>query len=108
MKRLLISLSFLVFAGSANADMASYNSDMPRYDTSGMTCDEVHAALQSSGKAILQWHSSTGMPRWGKYMAAPSGCKMQQIPGHARVPTSDTKSCVVNTCINYGRSVNRM
>jgi hypothetical protein len=108
MKRLLIVVPLLLLDGIARADMASYSTAMPRHDITNMTCDEVHSVLQSEGKAIMRWHSSKGMPRWGKYVAGPWKCSMQQIPGKARLSTSDTKSCVVTVCNGYGRSANRM
>ena len=107
MKRPLVLIPLLLAAGAANADMASYSAAMPRYDIAGMTCDELHEAMQSSGKAILHWQSSSGMPRWGKYVSGPQQCSMQQIPTRARVATSDTKSCMVTVCNNYGRSLAR-
>lgn len=108
MKRLLIVLPFLLLAGAASADMTSYSAAIPRHDITNMTCDEVHSLLQSEGKAILRWRSSTGMPRWGKYVSGRGACSMQQIPGTARLRTTDTRSCVVTVCNGYGRSNNRL
>jgi hypothetical protein len=81
MKRLLMILPLLLLASGANADMASVSARIPRHDISGMTCDQVQAALQSSGKAILRWPSKNvpGMMRYGKYMSGPQA-KCRRFP----------------------------
>jgi hypothetical protein len=72
-----------------------------------MTCDEIRAALDSSGSAILQWRSSSGMPRYGRYMSPDRSCKMQQIKSMTTVKASDG-SCRVAACGTYGKSPTRM
>src|SRR5262245_25547291 len=87
MKRYLTVLPLLFVASTANADMASYSASMTRIDISGMTCAEVQDALQSSGKALLMWHSKSGLPRYGRYVPNDGFCKMQQILVRASVST---------------------
>ena len=103
MKRLLVSLPMLFVATAASADMTNYSANMKRNDISNMTCAEVQSELRS-GSRVLSWHSKSGMPRWGKYMSENSSCKMQQMKVRASVATSDTKSCRVYQCSQYGRS----
>jgi hypothetical protein len=106
MRHLLMMLPLLFAATGAEADMASYSAKMPRYDISNMTCDEVHAALQSSGKAVLWWHNKAGLPRYAKYIDPGQACKMEQYKTRTAVGTTDAKSphaCRVIQCSNYGR-----
>jgi hypothetical protein len=107
MKRLLLALPFLFLAQAADADMAGHSANMPRYDISNMTCEEIRAALDSSGSAILKWRSSSGMPRYGKYMSPDRSCKMQQIKSMTTIKASDG-SCRVAACGTYGKSPTRM
>ena len=99
MKRLLMTLSFMLLAGAATEKHMSMD----------MTCAEVKAALQSDGKASLRWPSSKvdGMMRYGTYVAGRQMCKMQGIAIRVRVPASDTKNCIVVQCSQYGRSVGK-
>jgi hypothetical protein len=109
MKRFLMILPMLFVATAAGADnvtthnMANYSLSMPRMDISNMDCAQVQSELQSQGKAILWWHSKTGMPRYGKYVSSDASCKMQQFRFRTSVATADTKSCRVHQCNNYGR-----
>ena len=105
MKRFPIILPLLFAATAASADMQSYSANMRRMDPSGMTCAELQSELES-GSAVLTWTSSSGMPRWGKYMSQSGSCKMQNMKARTSVKTSDG-SCVVYTCNQYGRSPNR-
>jgi hypothetical protein len=107
MKRLLLAFPFLLLAHQASADMATMSANMPRHDITNMTCDEIHAALDSDGSAIFHWTSSSGMPRWAKYMSPNRSCKMQQIKGMTTLKASDG-SCRVATCSTYGKSPTRM
>ena len=115
MKRFLLILPVLFAATAAGADdvtthsMANYSSSMPRMDISNMDCAQVQAELQSQGKAILWWHSKSGLPRYGKYVATGSACKYQQFWYRASVGTTDMKSphaCQVQQCNNYGKPAN--
>jgi hypothetical protein len=101
MKRLLTKLPLLLLVvGEANA--------MEKHDTMNMTCAEVQAALQSGGKAHLRFPSKVdGMMRYGNFVAGRQMCKMQQIAMWTKVPASDTKSCVVVQCSQYGRSISK-
>ena len=101
MKRLLMTLPFALLAGSATA--------MEKHMSMDMTCAEVKAALQSEGKAKMMWPSRKveGMMRYGTFVGGRHMCKMQQIAIRARVPTSDTKNCMVVQCSQYGRSVSK-
>jgi hypothetical protein len=106
MNRFLIILPMLLAASAASADMASLEASMPRIDISNMDCAQVQSELQSQGKAILWWHSKTGMPRYGKYVSSDAACKMQQFRFRTSVATTDTKSCRVHQCNTYGRPAN--
>ena len=63
MKRLLMTLPFMLLAGAAGA--------VEKHMVSDMTCEETKAALQSEGKALMMWHSKKvpGMMRYGMYHA---------------------------------------
>jgi len=115
MKRFLITLPILFVASTASADdvtthsMANYSSNMPRMDISNMDCAQLQSELQAQGKAILWWHSKTGLPRYGKYVATGSACKNQQFWFRASVGTTDAKApraCQVQQCNGYGRPAN--
>ena len=106
MKRLLIIVPILLAARTASADMQGFSDNTRRMDISRMTCAQLQSELQS-GSAVLTWTSKSGMPRWGKYMSQNGSCKMQQIKSRASVATSDTRSCRVYQCNQYGRSPSR-
>jgi hypothetical protein len=98
MKRLLMMLPLLLLAGEATA--------LEKHMVNEMTCEQVKAALQSEGKALMRWHSKNvpGMMRYGMYHAGRHMCKNQQIAMRVRVSASDTKDCIVVQCSQYGRS----
>ena len=99
MKRRLMMLPLLLLAGQATA--------VEKHMVNEMTCEQVKAALQSEGKALMRWHSKNvpGMMRYGMYHAGRHMCKNQQIALRVRVEASDTKDCIVVQCSGYGRSV---
>ena len=100
MKRLLMTLPFVLLACAASA--------MEKHMSMDMTCAEVKAALQSEGKSQMRYPAKVdGMMRYGTYVAGRQMCKMQQIAIRARVPASDTKNCIVVQCSQYGRSVGK-
>jgi hypothetical protein len=112
MKRFLIILPVLFAATAAGADdmtthsMARLNSEMPRMDISNMDCAQLQSEMASHGKAILWWHSKSGLPRYGKYVSSEASCKNQQFRFRTAVGTTDMKSphaCPVIQCNNYGR-----
>jgi hypothetical protein len=82
MKRLLMTLPFVLLAGAATA--------MEKHMSMDMTCAEVKASLQSEGKAEMMWPSKKveGMTRYGTYVAG-------------------RQMCMVAQCSQYGRSVGK-
>ena len=101
MKRLLMMLPLLLLAGQATA--------VEKHMVNEMTCEQVKAALQSEGKALMRWHSKNvpGMMRYGMYHAGRQMCKNQAIATRVRVSASDTKDCIVVQCTQYGHSITK-
>ena len=71
-----------------------------RYQTMRMTCDQVHAALQSDGAAILRWQSKGGsnLPRYDRYVVDSGFCNVDEFTRYAGVPTKDNPACGVYKC----------
>jgi len=101
----------LLAATAANASMMEDASvKLHRVHISDMSCDEVHDALQDSRKALLTWHSKSGRPRYGMYIASDGWCKGQQYKSRQSVGTTDMKwpnGCQVIQCNNPSRPPSR-
>jgi hypothetical protein len=97
MKRLSMIIPILLIAGEAAA--------LEQLESKKMTCEELKAALRSEGKALIRYPSSrvAGMTRYDMYVGGKQFCMRLQFVARATVPTSDTKSCVVERCIHYGK-----
>ena len=78
MRRLLMMLPILLLAGQATG--------VEKHMVTEMTCEQVKAALQSEGKALMRWHSKNvpGLMRYGMYHAGRQMCRNQAVAHHAR------------------------
>jgi hypothetical protein len=92
MKRVAIALPMMLIA----ADDASAIS---RYDIAGMSCDRVHAIIQSEGAAILRYRGRTGLPLYDRYVTSRRYCQSSEVTDTVSVPTADTQSCPFKRCI---------
>ena len=111
MKRVLMIFPLLLAANASIAsEMTSSSASMTRVHISDMTCAEVQEVLQSSRKALLQWHSKSGMLRYGMYIPKDGWCRNQQYKSRTAVGTTDMKSphaCPVMQCNNFSRPPSR-
>lgn len=93
MKRaVLIAFSLSLVSGQALA--------ISRYNSQGMTCDRIQAAIKSEGAAILRYSSMRvpGLPLYDRYVANGSYCSFGEYAELTSVPASDTRSCLVLYC----------
>ena len=86
-----IALSVVFLATDASA--------ISRYDVDTMTCDRVHAIVQSEGAAILRYRSSqNGITLYDRYVSDRTYCRRTQEIDQVGLPTSDRASCPVYKC----------
>ena len=92
MRMLLAALAVIVASSEAYA--------ISRYQTTGMSCGQVRAALQREGAAILRWQSKrvAGVPLYNRYVANSRFCAMDERAVIATVPTRDDDACWVRKC----------
>jgi hypothetical protein len=71
-----------------------------RYETPGMSCDQVQAAVARDGVAILRYRSTRNpsLPLYDRYVANESFCPFDEYAQLATVPASDTGQCRVLKC----------
>lgn len=102
MKRLLTILPLLLIVSQAGA--------IERYNMHEMTCEQVKAALQSEGKALLRSPASRpeGMMKYGMYVPSRTSCgnSAQNWAQTTHIKTSDG-TCVVYRCVTITRSTPR-
>jgi hypothetical protein len=80
----------LLATGAANAlMMEDYSARLNRVHISDMSCAQVQDALSGSSKALLTWHSKSGMARYCMYIAKDGWCRNQLIKGRGTVGTTD-------------------
>ncbi len=93
-KILIFGVLILTCATTSALAVASYN-------TAGMSCARVQAALRSQGTALLRYPSqrTRGLTLYDYY--APDGrrCKKGGVGRRATVPASNTRACPVYRCV---------
>ena len=96
MKRLLLAAVLSLMAFDAFA--------VNRYQTTGMSCASVQAALQRDGRAILSYGApdNPSLQRYDRYVKDNSMCGPGSIAQRFSVPAADTKSCRVAKCVRSG------
>ena len=89
--RAAIALSAVFLATDASA--------ISRYDVGNMSCDRVHAIMQSEGAAILRYRSpQNGLTLYDRYVSDRTYCRRTQDLDQVGLPTSDRASCPVYKC----------
>ncbi|MGI6852022.1 hypothetical protein [Mesorhizobium sp. 1B3] len=71
-----------------------------RYNSQGMTCGRVHAAIRNEGAVILRYSSKSNpsLPLYDRYVLHDGFCSYGEYAKYASVPTRDTPSCPVYKC----------
>ena len=95
MKVLLTALGIALIASQAHA--------ISRYQSTGMSCDEVRSVISEEGAVILRWQSKTvaNLPRFDRFVSDSRFCSSNEITAFASVPTSDSRACTVKKCEPY-------
>ena len=76
--------------------LATDASAISRYDIGNMTCDRVHAVVQSEGAAILRYRSpQNDITLYDRYVSDRTYCRRTQDIDQVGLPTSDSASCSV-------------
>ena len=91
MKRIALVLVSMLITADASA--------ISRYNVDKISCDRVHAIIQSEGAAILRYRGRTGLTLYDRYVSSRRYCPGSQITETVGVPTADTRSCPVDHCI---------
>jgi hypothetical protein len=98
MTRLLtIALAAMTLAAPAHA--------ISRYNSQGMSCNAVQAAVQREGEVILRWRSARNptLPLYDRYVSGGRFCAVGEVAVGSSVPTRDDRSCYVLKCSSYER-----
>ena len=92
--RTAIIAAVLALAATSQASAIS------RYNTQGMSCGSVQAAVKSEGAVILRYASANtpNMTLYDRYVAHGGYCDPDQAVRAFGVPTSDSASCPVLKC----------
>jgi hypothetical protein len=91
MKRIALVLVLMLIAADAAA--------ISRYNIHKMSCERVHAIVQSEGAAILRYRGRTGLTLYDRFVSSRRYCPGSQTTETVAVPTTDTRSCPVDHCI---------
>ncbi len=93
MKTILLFAVVYMFAEYAHA--------MNRYNTRGMSCTQVQAALKRDGIAQLQYAApdNPGIPLYDTFVSATRFCRSSDMSKPAYVTARDTKKCKVRQCV---------
>ena len=91
MKRSTLVLPLMVIATDASA--------ISRYDIDNMSCDRVHAIIQSEGAAILRYRGRSGLTLYDRYVSSSRYCQGGETTDSVSVPTADSRSCLVERCV---------
>jgi hypothetical protein len=91
MKRSLLVLPLILMAGDASA--------ISRYNIDRMSCDRVHAIIESEGAAILRYRGRSGLTLYDRYVSSRRYCPGSQTTETVGVPTADVRSCPVDHCV---------
>ncbi|TPW25870.1 hypothetical protein [Pararhizobium mangrovi] len=71
-----------------------------RYETTALSCDQVHAVIAHDGAAILQYTApDSGLPIYDRYVANGNYCEAYSVPERDTILTNDTPSCPVYHCM---------
>ncbi|RST81044.1 hypothetical protein EJC49_24200 [Aquibium carbonis] len=97
MKVLLIALAATMLAAPAHA--------ISRYNSQGMSCGQVQAAVQREGAVILRYRSARNpsLTLYDRYVSGGRFCSVGEVAVGSSVPTRDDRSCYVLTCKSYDR-----
>ena len=92
--RTAIIAAVLALAATSEASAIS------RYNTQGMSCGSVQAAVKSEGAVILRYASANtpNMTLYDRYVAHGGFCQIDEEAAPEYVPTADTGSCPVLKC----------
>ena len=95
MKAVLLALCLSLVSMEAYA--------ISRYNSTSMGCNEVKATVRSEGAVILRWRSKNNpnLPRYGRFVANNSYCRLGERAERSYVPSADRNSCPVLECKYY-------
>jgi hypothetical protein len=74
-----------------------------RYIVAGMSCAEVHQALERDGTVILYRHGISGVALYDRFVKSRSSCQAGQMAVQDHVAAADTDDCRVFKCIESRR-----
>lgn len=96
-KVLMIALAATMLAAPAHA--------ISRYNSQGMSCGQVQAAVQREGAVILRYRSARnpGLQLYDRYVSGGRFCAVGEVAVGSSVPTRDDRSCYVLKCRSYDR-----
>jgi hypothetical protein len=93
MKTVLLAVALTLITGEALA--------ISRYNSMGMSCDEVQARIDSEGAVIMRYRSRSGAPLYGRYVSDGRFCPTSTRPEYRSIPSADTSQCEVLECHYY-------
>ena len=69
-----------------------------RYQSSRMSCDQVHSTIEREGAVILRYPGRSGVTLYDRYVSSRRFCSPGEFAKSGTVPTSDQASCPVRSC----------
>jgi hypothetical protein len=95
MNKILLAACLSLVATQAGA--------ITRYNSTGMTCDRIHATIVRDGAAIMRWNSKqvANLPLYGRYVRDGLFCSAGEVAETSYIPASDTRSCPVLECKKF-------
>lgn len=94
---LMIALAATMLAAPAHA--------ISRYNSQGMSCGQVQAAVQREGAVILRYRSTRNpsLMLYDRYVSGGRFCSVGEVAVGSSVPTRNDPSCYVLKCRSYDR-----
>lgn len=94
---LMIALAATMLTAPAHA--------ISRYNSQGMSCGQVQAAVQREGAVILRYRSTRNpsLTLYDRYVSGGRFCSVGEVAVGSSVPTKDNPSCYVLKCISFDR-----
>lgn len=93
MKTVLLAVALTLVTGEALA--------ISRYNSMGMSCDEVQARIDREGAVIMRYRSRSGAPLYGRYVSDIRFCPSSTRPEFRYIPSADVGQCPVLECQYY-------
>jgi hypothetical protein len=79
-----------------------------RYNSTSMSCADIHATVQTEGAVILRWIQPPDILRYDRFVDNFGFCDLGEGTVPFAVPSANNSPCSVNVCRRCDRGWNRI